>query len=283
MTSPTPTSPPLVASTVLCDGHPVAVWSRVPAKPRGTILLQHGRTYSARVGFDLQVPGCGGRSLMEALAQRGWAVYAPDMRGFGATPRDATGFITPDRVVADLAAILEWIRKERGQPATLLGWSLGYALAQLCAQRSPANVAKLILYGAIDNPGRVIPENPTVPLRAVNTTEVALRDFHDPPAVSPLVPKAYMEAVAKLDPISVDWGGREHLRALDCAAIKVPSLLIHADRDAISPLSVNNQIFVQLGARKRSWVTVTGNTHCPHLEDRWQEFVHAVDGFLGAP
>src|SRR5262245_24553922 len=43
--------------TVRSDGHPMAVWARRPATPRGAVLLVHGRTWSGRPDFDLQVPG----------------------------------------------------------------------------------------------------------------------------------------------------------------------------------------------------------------------------------
>ena len=34
---------------------------------------------------------------MDQLAAKGWAAYALDLRGYGGTKRDATGWNTPDR------------------------------------------------------------------------------------------------------------------------------------------------------------------------------------------
>ena len=65
----------------------MAVWARRPAAPQGTVLLVHGRTWSSRPDFDLQVPGLR-RSVMQSLADRGFAAYAVDLRGYGETPRD---------------------------------------------------------------------------------------------------------------------------------------------------------------------------------------------------
>jgi alpha-beta hydrolase superfamily lysophospholipase len=87
--------------TVTADGHPLAVWGRVPANPRKSVLLVHGRTWSSRPDFDLQVPGLK-RSVMQSFADRGIAAYAVDLRGYGETPRDATGFNTPNRAAADV-------------------------------------------------------------------------------------------------------------------------------------------------------------------------------------
>src|SRR5258705_4538999 len=76
--------------SVPSDGHPMAVWARRPATPRGAILLVHGMTWSTRPDFDLQVPGLQ-RSVMTSLAAQGFAAYGVDLRGYGETPRDATG------------------------------------------------------------------------------------------------------------------------------------------------------------------------------------------------
>src|SRR5262245_2808015 len=96
-----PASPPAPAGprtstspdrfTVPSDGHPMAVWARRPANPRAAILLVHGLTWSSRPDFDLQVPGLD-RSVMSSLAARGFAAYGVDLRGYGETPRDATGW-----------------------------------------------------------------------------------------------------------------------------------------------------------------------------------------------
>jgi len=36
-------------------------------------------------------------------------VYAHDLRGYGGTPRDSTEWATPDRAVADVAAVLRFL------------------------------------------------------------------------------------------------------------------------------------------------------------------------------
>src|SRR5881628_1386390 len=85
------------------DGFQLVLWRKTPPAPRRAVLLIHGRTWSGRPDFDLQVPG-ESRSFMDALVAQGYAAYAIDLRGYGATPRDATGFLTPERAAADVAA-----------------------------------------------------------------------------------------------------------------------------------------------------------------------------------
>src|SRR5262245_36042720 len=94
--------------TVQSDGHPLAVWARRPAQPKGAVVLVHGRTWSSRPDFDLQVPGMQ-RSVMMSFVNQGFAAYAVDLRGYGETPRDATGWFTPTRGAQDVANVLAWI------------------------------------------------------------------------------------------------------------------------------------------------------------------------------
>ena len=104
------------------DGHSVALWAKVPEDPRGAILLIHGRTWSGRPDFDLQVEG-EERSTMDMLVREGYAAFAIDLRGYGATKRDATGWNTPDRAAKDVFAVLQHIREQTGaEKVAILGW-----------------------------------------------------------------------------------------------------------------------------------------------------------------
>ena len=82
--------------TVMTDGHPLTVWEKTPAQATAVILLLHGRTWSSVPDFDLQVPG-ESLSFMDGLNALGYAVYALDARGYGPTPRDSSGWLTPDQ------------------------------------------------------------------------------------------------------------------------------------------------------------------------------------------
>src|SRR3954453_10460591 len=134
--------PPPIRHDVEVDGHRLAVWQKRSAQPRAAMLLVHGRTWSSLPNFDLQVGA--ERSFMDALAATGLDVYAVDLRGYGATPRDATGWLTPARAVADVRAIIEWRRgpaRSAGRQVYVLGLSRGAMVAALAAQRAPEKLA----------------------------------------------------------------------------------------------------------------------------------------------
>ncbi len=114
----------LVRHTVISDGHSMAVWEKSPTAPQAVVLLVHGRTWSTRPDFDLQVSG-EDLSLMDGLVEMGLASFGVDLRGYGETPRDESGWNTPDRAAADVAKLLAWLRARAPErPVYLFGWSL---------------------------------------------------------------------------------------------------------------------------------------------------------------
>lgn len=274
--------------TVSVDGHPIAVWARIPATPRATILLIHGRTWSSRPDFDLQVPGLK-RSVMQSLADRGIATYAVDLRGYGDTPRDATGFITPPRAAADVTEVLKWIAARHpslDKPA-LLGWSNGAMVAQLVAQRSPARVSSVTLFGFTPAPEYNIPPSilppPKVAPRTRNTAEAAVSDFITPQVTPPAVIKAFVAAALAADPIYAEWKNEDEWSALNAERTVVPILVIHGANDpGVSPATAG-QFLAAVSSPSRNYVVLPGADHCAQLEDTHEAFISVVAEFITRP
>lgn len=267
------------------DGHAIAVWSKEVREPRGVVILIHGRTWSARPDFDLQVPGKR-RSLMDALAASDHTTYAVDLRGYGDTPRDDTGWLTPDRAAADVSAVIAFVRTRHPEhrPA-LLGWSLGSLVAQLVAQRQPDDLSALVLYGYPRDPDHRYARDPDrgPPPRIFTTAEQARADFISPDVVDDATIEAFVEAALATDPVRCNWRGSEQWSVLDPAAVRVPTLVIHGERDPLAPVSNQAKLFTRLGHPDRSWVIVAGGDHAAHLEDTGPRFTHAVVEFLTRP
>lgn len=272
--------------TVTVDGHPLAVWEKRPAKATGAILLVHGRTWSGVPDFDLQVPG-EDLSLMDALVGEGFAAYAIDLRGYGGTPRDQTGWLTPNRAAADVAGVLAWIdgREHLDEKPALLGWSMGSMISQLCAQQHGAKLSALILYGYPTDPDRKNEKRPTpsVPARKKNTAKAAASDFVTPGSISKRAIAAYVQAALAADPVRVDATAMHEYNELDPAKVVVPTLILQGQFDPFAKDDAHAKLFTRLGHPDREWVVLPGGDHAAHMEAPAARFVQAVVSFLRRP
>lgn len=266
---------------VAVDGHPLTVWSRAPATPRAAILLVHGRTWSSLPDFDLQVPGLE-RSTLSSLAARGIAAYAVDLRGYGDTPRDSTGWLTPSRAAADIEGVLAWIgaRHPRLTPPALVGWSRGAAVSMIAAQRAPMLTSSLVLYGFAFAPGSRFVDlaGPGAPMRVPNTAASARSDFISPAVTSPAVIRAFVDQALRADPVMADLRGDDEFNALDPARVAVPVLLIYGDRDP----TLSSEMVHRLadGFDDGQVVVLTGADHAAHLENTHDAWIEAVATFV---
>ena len=265
-------------------GHPIAVWSKSLSQPRGAIVLLHGRTWSARPNFDLQVPG-EDLSLIDGLADAGYAAFAPDFRGYGGTPRDETGWLNPDGAARDLKAVLEHVALlTEGLPRpTLLGWSRGSKVAQLTVQRWPELVSSLVFFGyspTFAGAPLADGEGDTPPAAAPNTAAVAASDFITPGSISQVAMDAYVKAAMDADPVRVDWRGAREWDELDPAQVRVPTLLIHAEFDPIATPEQRASLFHALGTADRESIEVPGGDHMAFIESCRPQFLEALVGFI---
>ena len=264
------------------DGHALILWSKAPPSPRGEIVLLHGRTWSALPNFDLQVRGAN-VSMMDALVAKGYAVYALDQRGYGATARDRTGWLTPDRAERDAENVVDWVssRAPGKRKPVLFGYSRGSATVMLVAQRAPSKLSALVLYGFyydIENPPTAV-EEPASPPRAKTTAEGAGEDFITPESTPRGAKEAYVRIATKLDPIRVDWRREEEYSALDPAKVRVPTLLINGERDPIASAAELPVFFSKIGTVDRWWIVLANADHVAHIE-RTDAFVSALTSFM---
>jgi pimeloyl-ACP methyl ester carboxylesterase len=273
-------------NTVLSNGHPLAVWSRVPATSRAVLVLVHGRTWSSRPDFDLQVPGLQ-RSVLMSLAAQGVAAYAVDLRGYGETPRDKTEFLTPRVAAQDVAAVVQWAAgRHPGLPApSILGWSLGGAVAHLTAQTPGINLSSVILFGFTMEPGldyAAVPA-PAKPARVKTTRADALSDFISPQVTPSRVTAAFVTQALAADPVRMDWIKEEEFNALEPARLMMPTMILHGSRDPGVPMDVTARFFQKIAAPQRQWTLLPGGDHVAQLEDTHAAFVSAVVEFITRP
>jgi alpha-beta hydrolase superfamily lysophospholipase len=268
--------------TVESDGHPLTVWARIPASPRGAVLLLHGRTWSARPAFDLQVAGLH-RSVLDSLQAQGFAAYALDARGYGATPRDETGWLTPNRAAADVSAVLSWIagRHQTLRRPALVGWSLGGSIAHLTAATTPSLMSAVAFFGYAPNPDTV-PEGadtPAKPVKFKNSRTIAGEDFVSPKVTPKAVVRAFVDTAIKTDPILVDWRNLEEF-TYDSSQLMMPTLVTYGDRDPSIDPTAAKYFFSAIDTANKQLVVIPGGDHCAHLEDTHDLWISTVVQFL---
>jgi len=270
-----------VRHTVMADGHPIAVWEKSVAVPKGHILLHHGRTWSSIPDFDLQVPG-ESLSLMDGFNELGYSAWAMDARGYGATPRDSSGWITPDRAALDMATVLSWLEARNGVKTNVWGWSYGSMVAQLSAQRFPDGVRSLILFGYPTDPEVQIPEQQTLsaPEERINTAAAAASDFIVPGSISQHAIDVYVAAALAADPVRADWNQLQQWNALDGAALTVPTLLLQGEFDPLASTDAHARLFVRIANPNKQWTVLAGGDHAALLETPRARLIKASIDFI---
>jgi pimeloyl-ACP methyl ester carboxylesterase len=264
----------------------MAVWARRPAGPRGAVLLVHGRTWSSRPDFDLQVPGLK-RSVLASLAAQGFAAYAVDLRGYGETPRDASGWLTPRRTAADILNVLSWVAAQHPalpKPA-LVGWSRGAATAMLAAQMGPGRLSALVLFGFAFDPDLTFSDSPAPdkPPMTKNTAASASSDFVSPGVTPPAVVEAFVSQALKSDPITADLKNDDEFNALKPANVAVPTLVLYGERDINVPAADGAKFFARLGTPDKQMIELPGADHAAQLEDTHDAWIAAVVSFITRP
>jgi pimeloyl-ACP methyl ester carboxylesterase len=269
------------------DGFPVTVWEKSARQPKSALLLVHGRTWSALPNFDLQVKAGTGpghaRSVMEGLAASGHAVYAIDLRGYGATPRDASGWLTPQRAADDVAAVLRWIAAQRPlpRPPSLLGYSRGAHVSLLVAQQHPETLSSLVLFALppVGPVERAAP--PAEPPRRPTTREAAAEDFITPGAAARDVIDAYVDQAVGANPVRMDWRD-ENQFVFDAGKVRNPTLILYGANDPLLN-DASLAFFGALATRDRSFVVLPDSDHAAHVENSQPAWLRAVDAFVNLP
>lgn len=269
--------------TVTADGHPIALWEKSADGATEAVLLVHGRTWSALPDFDLQVDG-EDLSLMDGLIEHGYAVFAVDLRGYGETPRDDTGWLTPNRAADDVAIVIDWIASQREWTAKphLFGWSMGSTISQLMVQRHPGRVASLTLFGYWRDVDMTIPADAPgiAPLRERNTAEAAASDFITPGSISQKAIDTYVAAALAADPVRVDVRSMDQYNALDGALIDVPTLVIAGALDPLGPPEYQQKLFASIGTGHKQYVSVPRSDHAAFLEAPREYFIRELVTFF---
>ena len=272
---------PAVKHTIDADGHPMALWEKSVPNPKGHILLHHGRTWSSLPDFDLQVEG-ENVSLMDGFNEKGYSVWALDARGYGATPRDETGWNTPFRAAKDLSIVLEWLYNKNNEKMHVWGWSMGSMISQLTAQRYPEHFESLTLFGYPLVMGNVIGEDIPggEPPRIPTTAKAAAEDFIVPGSISQKAIDEYVRHATTADPVRADWHYQHQYNDLDATKVEMPVLLLQGEFDPLAHTDMHAKAFSEFQTADKQWIVLKGGDHAAILETPREKIIHSTISFI---
>ncbi len=265
-------------------GHPMSLWHKQPSgdyDQSKQIVLLHGRTWSSLPDFDLQVKG-EELSTMDNLVSLGFSVWALDARGYGETPRDKSGWNSPDKAAKDAFNVLTWIEKKTGTKPVLFGWSYGSMVSQLMVQQYPDAAKAVILYGYPIDPDATydVDPSPKTPPKKQNTAKNAASDFIVPGSISQKAIDTYVSESLKADPYRADWNELQQWAQLDAKEIKLPLLLLQGEHDPLAESESHARFFIKLPNANKQWVVLAGGDHAALLETPKDRLVHSINDFV---
>lgn len=265
------------------------------ATDKKVIVLAHGSATGGMESFDLQVPGQPSFSLMDFLAEQGFDVFAPDVRGFGRSSYPDS-FLTTHEASEDLNAVVDYVRALRGvAQVTLLAWSWGTQYGGQFVMAHPHKVAKYISYAQMhaNSPDLVARRSrletfKRSPYSRITEQGWKLRfDSMTPPEANlPEVVDAFAAAAAKVQTRSPTGPHIDLLTLLplvDATQVAVPVMLIHGQYDDVADLDGLLPFFRQLPHPNKRYVVIPDAGHMMHLQKGHRRFQYEVAGFLLSP
>jgi pimeloyl-ACP methyl ester carboxylesterase len=287
-----------------------------PAALEEAVLFVHGATFGGDT-FDLEIEGY---DWMTQVAERGFAAYYVDLRGYGHStrplamsdpPAQNEPFARAEEVVADIADTVDFIRARTGAAkVNLIGWSWGAVTTGMYTAANNDKVDRLVFYAPLYSdeepawvaemavPGDLDQMKDVGAYRTVNADKIAdIWEHQIVPADKAEwreeeVFDTWFETLLTAEPAGTDavrapngvlvdsWEMRHARPVYDAGQIKVPTLIIRAEADKESTLEDALGLFEKLGAEEKLFVMIGGGTHFISLEKRAPLLIAEVQAFL---
>jgi pimeloyl-ACP methyl ester carboxylesterase len=260
------------------------------------LFLVHGSSFSGRTGYDLQVPGPTGYSMMDVFAGYGFDVWTMDHEGYG---RSGSGDGNSDIAsgVADLEAASEVIARETGETAcALYGQSSGAIRAAAFAAANPTWATKLALAAFVwtgaGSPTLAKRKERLEEWRRSNKRPVDKAFFHGMftrdgsgyhnPAVPDAIAAAEL-AFGGTVPTGTYLDMCANLPLVDPLKIDCPVMIIRGEFDGIASEDDLLAFFSALTNKDKQFVFLPGQAHATHLGLNRRRFFHLLRSFLTMP
>jgi pimeloyl-ACP methyl ester carboxylesterase len=264
-----------------------------PSRP--VLFFVHGSSVTSRC-FDLNVPGKGEYSAMNAFARYGFDCWALDHENYGKSGR-TSGNSDIKSGVEDLKAAVEVVARETGrQKYHFIGESSGAIRAGAYAMVAPERIDRLVL-AAFTYKGE---GSPTLTKRAeqidyYRTHNMRKRDremirsiaTRDKPGTSE---QAAVEVMAEVEmqfgdqvPTGTYLDMVANLPLVDPKKVTSPVLLVRGEYDGIATIADLEEFYNSLPNGDKQFVILPGIAHSVVLATNRALFWHATRAFLDMP
>ena len=264
--------------------------------PLSVLLLVHGSSLSGRSSFDLEVPGRGNYSMMNAFAGYGFDVWTMDFEGYGrSTKTEGNSDIAEG--VKDLKTATDLIMRESRQTRlSLFGESSGGLRAGSFAMTYPERVARLVL-GAFTYTGE---GSPTLADRArqLDFYKTHNRRPRDREMIRSIFTRdkvgtadpAVAEALANVElpfgdtvPTGTYLDMTANLPVVDPRKVQSPVLLVRGEYDGIATEQDLISFFTRLPNGDRQLIVLPGMAHSVVLGYNRDQLWQVTRNFLERP
>jgi alpha-beta hydrolase superfamily lysophospholipase len=249
-------------------------------EPRAHLAIVHG--YAEHSGRYAHVG--------EALAARGYAVHAVDLRGHGRSDGDRAIVRSFDEYLDDVRAFLGRVRdRAGGKPVFLFGHSMGGTIVTLELVVDRATLAGALLSGGVLTSsrapllarmilallGRLLPKLPIVKLNAAHVSrdpEVVERYEHDPLVYHGRVRAGLIAAM-----------GRAVRRIeRDAGVIALPMLIMHGTEDLLASPDGSRALFDAISSSDKTLKMYDGLHHEILNEPEQDQVIADIAAWLDA-
>lgn len=203
-------------------------------------------------------------------------VISLDLRGHGESTKATTG-LEPDRIADDVVAVLDHLDV---RTATVVGWSLGGAVAVRIATRHPQRVSRLVLVGPFgpkyiaseDNPSGVPADqvDGVLAFEAVNGEEFRVAAVDQMPKVP--YSEGVRHTLVSQALRAPSWSAGALLQAFiqqdfrpELASVRVPTLVCQGRADVFAPAERVLEYANGIAGAQVEWFEESG--HSPNLEE----------------
>ncbi|NLI92508.1 MAG: alpha/beta hydrolase [Peptococcaceae bacterium] len=276
------------------DGIKLYIWekSNEESSEKPVVVLAHGSATAGRESFDLQIPGKPSYSLMDYLANEGFDIFAPDVRGFGRSTHPQGHFSTWD-ASEDLNMVVDYILKFRdAQRVNLLGWSWGTQYGGMFIMAHPEKTAKYVSYAQMhcNSPDiarrkpkiEFYPKNPYVHIpevgwkgrfysmtpAEVNDSDVIDKFAKDASTIEINTPNG-----PQLDMVTI-------MPMVNPCLLPVPTMMIHGEYDDVADLDGLLPFYRQLPNPYKRYVVIPEAGHMMHFQKGHLLFQKEVASFF---